>query len=489
MPSERQLAAAAPLEPTPDELRSWSQAAIDFVGRYHEGLRSRRIAPATTSAEIRAQLDRGLPEAGVGFATALREYEERVLPFARHNGHPRMFGYVQSPGVPVASLADLLASTLNANLTVWRSAPGPVEIERLAIEWVRQMIGAHPAADGLFVSGGSMANFSGLAAARHQKAPIDLVQEGAQALPRAMRLYVSPETHQSVVKAATLLGIGRDHVREVAVDDELRMRADALETLIEEDVRAGHQPFCVVGTAGTVGTGAIDPLDALADVAGWHGLWFHVDASYGGFAALAPAARGRLAALSRADSIALDPHKWLYLPVDCGCVLYRDPAAARAAFAHEAEYMRVMDSGPAESYAFWDYGPELSRRFRALKLWMMLRAVGLAPLRAAIENNLACAQALAAQIDESDDFERLAPVELSIVCFRHVPAEGRAEGELDTWNERLLVALQRDGSSYLSNASIRGRFALRACIMNHRTTPADMDRLLADLRRIAGGLA
>jgi len=482
-------------------LRRWGDASIDLMVRYHEGLRDRQVAPATTSRDIRAAFDRKLPEEGTGFAAALHEYEERLMPLARHNGHPRMFGYVQSPGVAVASLADLLASMVNANLTAWRSAPGPVEIERLAVEWIRQIVGAHAEADGLFVSGGSMANFSALAAARRIKAPIDMAREGAHALPRAMRLYVSPETHHSVVKAATVLGIGSDHVREVPVDGTLRMRVDALEAMIEEDRRSGHQPFCVAGTAGTVGTGAIDPLDAIADVAERHGLWFHVDASYGGFAALAPAVRARLSAFARADSIALDPHKWLYLPLDCGCVLYRDPAAAHATFAHDAEYMRVMDSAPAESFAFWDYGPELSRRFRALKVWMLLRAVGLAPLRAAVEKDLACAAALAEKVDASNDFERLAPVELSIVCFRHVPVEARraldvaapadrdvVERALDAWNERLLVALQRDGSSYMSNASVGGRLALRACIMNHRTTLADMDVLLADLRRVAGAL-
>jgi len=391
----------------PTELRQWGEAILDFVVRYHEGIRDRRLAPDTTSREIRAVFDRTLPEEGVGFAATLEDFEERLLPFARHNGHPRMFGYVQSPGVAIGSLADLLASTLNANITAWRSAPGPVEIERIAVEWIRDMIGADPSSDGLFVSGGSMANFSALAAARRMKAPIDLAREGAHALPRAMRLYVSPETHHSVAKAATMLGLGSDHVREVPVDGALRMRVDALEAMIEEDRRAGHQPFCVAGTAGTVGTGAIDPLDALADVAERHELWFHIDASYGGFAALAPAMRPKLAAFSRADSIALDPHKWLYLPLDCGCVLYRDPAMARAAFAHDAEYTRVMDSAPAESFVFWEYGPELSRRFRALKVWMFLRAVGLEPIRAAVEKDLACAAALAEKVDASDDFERL----------------------------------------------------------------------------------
>jgi glutamate/tyrosine decarboxylase-like PLP-dependent enzyme len=490
---------SAPLDPGTAELRSWSEATVDFVLRYHDGLRSRRLAPDTTSAEIRATFDRTLPEQGAGFAAVLRELEERLLPFTRHNGHPRMFGYVQSPGVAVASLADLLASTLNANLTAWRSAPGPVEIERLSIEWIRQMIGAAPTADGVFVSGGSMANLSALATARRVHAPIDLARMGAHALPRAMQLYVSPETHHSVAKAAALLGLGLDHVREVPVDDALRMRVDALEAMIEDDLRAGHQPFAIVGSAGTVNTGAIDPLDALADIAERRRLWLHVDASYGGFAALAPAVRPKFAAFARADSIALDPHKWLYLPLDCGCVLYKDPAAARATFAHDAEYTRVMHAAPAESFVFWEYGPELSRRFRALKVWMTLLAVGVAPVRAAIEKDLECARTLAARIDASDDFERLAPVELSIVCFRHVPAGMRtgvtppaagsdAARRLDAWNERLLVALQKDGSSYLSNAVVAGRFALRACIMNHRTSLADMDVLLADLRRLAGAL-
>ena len=501
MPSLRTPVPAAPLEPLPTELRRWGEAVLELVVRYHEGLRGRRLAPDTTSQQIRAVFDRELPEEGAGFAATLRDYEERLLPFARHNGHPRMFGYVQSPGIAVASLADLLASTLNGNLTAWRSSPGPVEIERIAIEWIRQMVGFDTAGDGLFVSGGSMANLSALAVARHMKSPIDLARQGAHALPRAMRLYVSPETHHSVAKAATLLGIGHDHVREVPVDAALRMRADALEAMIEDDRRAGFQPFCVVGTAGTVGTGAIDPLDALADAAERHGLWFHVDGSYGGFAALAPGVRVKLSAFARADSIALDPHKWLYLPIDCGCVLYRDPAAARATFAHDAEYTRVLDSAPAEAFVFWEYGPELSRRFRALKVWMTLRAVGVAPLRAAVENDLACAAALAERIDASDDFERLAEVELSIVCFRHLPAAARRglataspadragiERRLDAWNERLLVALQRDGSSYISNAAVRGRFALRACIMNHRTTLADMDVLLADLRRLGATL-
>jgi len=480
------------LDPTGDELRRWADAVVDFVARYRDGLRERRVAPHTTSAEIRAAFARALPENGAPFAEVLAEVEEKLLPFVRHNGHPRMFGYVQSPGLAAANLADLVASTLNANLTAWRSSPGGVEIEQLAIEWIREMLGVPRAGGGLFVSGGSLANLTALIVARRVKAPIDLARLGARALPRAMRLYVSAETHHSVAKAATILGVGSDHVRVVPVDDALRMRVDVLEAMIDEDARAGHQPFCVVGTAGTVSTGAIDPLGEIAAVARRHDLWFHVDASYGGFAALASAVRPKLAAFAEADSIALDPHKWLYLPLDCGCVLWRDAGQARATFAHDAEYTRILTHTPAESFAYWEYGPELSRRFRALKVWMALRVAGVAAFRAAVEKDLACAAHLAAAVEASGDFELLAPVELGIVCFRHVPKDlaSRADDRaLDEWNERLLVALQRDGSSYLSNASVAGRFALRACVMNHRTTLEDMARVLADLRRVAVTLA
>jgi glutamate/tyrosine decarboxylase-like PLP-dependent enzyme len=236
----------------------------------------------------------------------------------------------------------------------------------------------------------------------------------------------------------------------------------------------------------------------MTEVARRFDLWMHVDASYGGFAALAPSARNLFDGMSEADSVALDPHKWLYLPVDCGCVLYRDAETARATFAHEAEYTRVMEREADEAFAFWDYGPELSRRFRALKVWMMLKGVGVRALGEAIENDLACARHLAALVQASEDFEMLAPVELSIFCFRYVPRKiklalasaneaerARFNDELDALNERLLVELQQDGSSYLSNARLNGRFCLRGCVMNYRTTLRDMEMLVDDLRRVA----
>ncbi|PYK55120.1 MAG: pyridoxal-dependent decarboxylase [Verrucomicrobia bacterium] len=387
---------------------------------------------------------------------------------------------MQSPGTPLAAFADLLASTLNANLTVWRSAPAPVEMERLTIDWIRQILGFNAEAGGLFVSGGSMANFAAIAAARQTK----------DYSSGRLRIYASNETHFSVSKAAALLGIGRENVRYVAVDQRFKMQVDDLAAKITADLEAGYVPFCVVANAGTVNTGAIDPLTEIREVADRFQLWMHVDGSYGAFAVLAESARKLFGGMARADSIALDPHKWLYLPVDVGCVIYREPEIARAAFAHEAEYTRIIGQEADEAFAFWDYGPELSRRFRALKVWMLLKGVGLDSLGAAIESNLACARYLESMVQASDDFEMVAPVELSIFCFRHVSAQLRngSPAAIDAFNERLLIALQRDGSSYLSNATLGGRFALRGCVLNYRTTLRDMEILLDDLRRVGRSL-
>jgi aromatic-L-amino-acid/L-tryptophan decarboxylase len=469
------------LEPSANEIRDWGHSVVQFMIEYLGGLRDRPAYRHTSSREIRSGLDPVLPTKGTDFDSLLKVFRDTIVPFSRQNAHPRMFGYVQSPGTPIGAFADLLASTLNANLTIWRSAPAPVELERLTIDWIRQILGFNPEAGGLFVSGGSIANLAGLAAARQTKYhPLD-----------RLRIYASSATHFSISKAAALLGIGQHNVQYVAVDERLKMRVDDLVAKITADLEAGYVPLCVVGNAGTVDTGAVDPLPEIREVANRFQLWMHLDGSYGAFAILAQSARKLLVGMEQADSIALDPHKWLYLPVDVGCVIYRDPETARAAFAHEAEYTRMFGEEADEAFVCWDYGPELSRRFRALKVWMLLKGVGLDRLSDAIESNLACARYVESMVQTSDDFEMAAPVELSIFCFRHVPGglKNQPPKTIDAFNERLLVALQRDGSSYLSNTMINGRFALRGCVLNYRTTPRDMEILLEDVRRVAKSLS
>jgi aromatic-L-amino-acid decarboxylase len=497
----KNLPPAHSLDPSPEQIRSWANAAVELMAEYLGTIRNRRVYPATSSRQIREQLDSRLPKEPTNFDELLHTFRNTLIELSRHNSHPRMFGYVQAPGTAIAAIADLLASTLNANLTAWRSAPAAVEIERLTIDWIKQIIGFNRDAAGLFVSGGSMANMAALAVARRAKAPAQIQDKGAQFCAQALRVYASEETHHSVAKAAALLGIGRENVRLISVDKRYKINLDQLVAAIEEDRAAEHLPICVVANAGTVATGAFDPLPQIGEIARRFNLWLHVDGAYGGFAALAPSARPLFASIEEADSLALDPHKWLYLPVDCGCILYRDPEAARATFAHEAEYTRVIGQEADEAFAFWDYGPELSRRFRALKGWMLLKGVGLQALSEAIEKDLACARHFERLVRNSEDFEMLAPVELSIFCFRHLPAglkgalatagpseREKIEEQLDAHNERLLLALQRDGSSYLSNARLCGRFSLRGCVMNYRTTLRDMEILLDDLRRVGAQL-
>jgi aromatic-L-amino-acid/L-tryptophan decarboxylase len=467
--------------PGPD-FRVLAQAAAELVASYYESLRERPILEPTSSKALRDALREPLPQDGTSFDTLAATIQDVLVRYCRHNGHPRFFGYVASPGTGITAIGSMIEAALNANVTSWRSAPAPTELEHIVIDWIKEMIGYPTDAGGLLVSGGSMANFAGLAAARSFKAP-DVTREGMPVGGKRMKFYCSEEAHFSVQKAAAMLGVGEANVRAVPTDSRLRMDVSALDRAIAEDLAAGHLPACVVASLGTVAAGAVDPLPAIAAVAQRHGLWFHVDGAYGGFAALAPSARPLFDGIELADSVALDPHKWLYLPAGCGCVLYKDPAAARLAFAHGADYINVIGHERDEAFAFWDYGPELSRPFRALNLWLLVKYAGAARLSDAIESNMRCARKLEELVKASDDFEMLAPVQLSIFCFRYAPKT--FTGDFDKLNERILVELQRAGHSYVSNAKIRGNFALRGCVLNYRTTERDMETLLEDIRKAA----
>lgn len=471
------------LAPTTEEFRAMAAEAVDFLAAYYESLESRPVVIPTTSRQIRDRLDEPLPQAGADFSTLMDTVGDVISQYSRHNAHPRFFGYVSSPGTAVTALGNMLAAAMNINVTCWRSAPSGTDLEHLTIDWLKEMLGYPASAGGLLTSGGSMATFAALAAARSAHAPVDVVRDGVAAVNRPMCLYVSQEGHFSVAKAAGMLGLGETNVRSVKTDDRLRMDLDDLASLVVADLVAGRLPFCVVASAGTTATGSFDPLADLAAFCRRYNLWLHVDAAYGGFAALAPSARHLFAGIAEADSVTLDPHKWLHLPVGCGCVLYKDPAAARAAFSHGADYTRTIGLERDEAFAFWDYGPELTRPFRALDLWLLIKFAGAQRLGEAIEENIDCARHFEELVHASDDFEMLAPVELSVFCFRYTP-KGFA-GDLNALNERILVELQHGGGSYVSNATIGGKFALRGCVLNYRTTKADMAKVLEDVRAAA----
>jgi glutamate/tyrosine decarboxylase-like PLP-dependent enzyme len=437
------------------------QALADRVTRlaraYLEGLDRAPIQPSATGAELAAALGGAAPEEGRGEAVV--DLLTAVLAGSRaQNG--RFLGYVMGSGEPAGAAADLLASVLNQNLTAWRSSPAGVTIERAVVGWLAEAIGCGGHA-GSLTGGGSMANLMGLAMAREARAPAN--ERGA----RPGVVYASEQVHMSIGKAVALLGLGRENLRLVPTDERLRMRVDELERAIARDRAAGRTPLAVVATAGAVATGAVDPLSRLADVARREGLWLHVDGAYGALAAMvAPEA---FEGLARADSLSLDAHKWLYQAVDCGCLLFRDPAAARRAFAHTGDYTRSFTEDPVEGFAFFEESMELSRRFRALRLWTSIQYHGLAAFRRAIRRDLDHARDLAARVAREPALELLAPVELSAVCFRH-----RFPEASDARNLQLLSAVNRRGRVYLSNATVGGAFALRACFVNHRTTDEDV---------------
>lgn len=451
-----------PLEISSEEFRQLAGRASEIAAAYLEELPRRPAFPQTSGTETTRRFAGPLPEQGAG--AAVLDAVAAIFEHSRVNS-PRFFGYVFGSGEPVAAVGDLLASVLNQNVTAWRSAPAAVTLERSVVGWLAEAIGCK-GFSGSLCGGGSAANLMALAMAREAHAPAN--DTGTQ--PGV--LYASTEVHMSIPKAVALLGLGRNNLRLVEVDENLRLRSQALERAMEDDRRAGRKAIAVVATAGTVNTGAIDPLPEIAEIARRHGAWLHVDGAYGALAALAAPERFR--GLELADSVSLDAHKWLFQPVDCGCLLYRDPGAAQKAFAHSGEYARVLSEDPVEGFAFFEESMELSRRFRALKLWLSLRYHGLAAFRATIRMNLEQAQALARKLASRRELEVLAPVGLSAVCFRHRGAD-------DAGNAAILKRVIERGRVYLSNAQIRGRFSLRACIVNHRTTEADLDAVVEEV--------
>jgi len=497
-----------PREELEELARTFSRMAVEYLAR-EEAL---PVFPETSGARV-AELFRGrLPREGTGLEELARGCAE-VVRHSRQNGHPRMFGYIASPATPVGAFASLLAAALNSNVTSWRSAPGPTEVERTAVGWLAELIGFKRAGvnedcGGLLTSGGSMANMNALFVAHRAHARREAGAGGAPDVSRAglwgagapATVYTSDHTHLSFAKAADLLGLGREQVRVVPSDEGFRMDVRLLRERVEADERAGLRPFCVVANAGTVSTGAVDPLGEMARFARERSLWFHADGAYGALAACAPSKRALFEGLEEADSVSLDPHKWLYTPLGVGCLLFREPARARDAYAGtEASYIKAFEREEDEAFAFWDYGTELSRPFRALKVWAMLSYYGARRVAAAIEEDCSLAEYMSERVTASEDFELLAPATLGICCFRYAPAAARRELEaaadggareridarLDDLNARVMQRVQRGGEAYLSNADLRGRFALRASITNYRTTRRDIDLTLDAVRRAA----
>jgi aromatic-L-amino-acid/L-tryptophan decarboxylase len=468
---------------SPDEVRRLGRLAADAVAEHREKLSER---PVFGKIGADASLfDGPPPEEGRPFEDVLDFVREHVLPYPFGNSHPRFFGFINATADPVGSTADYLAAAMNPNC--WGGDHAAVHVENQVIRWLAALLGLPPGAEGILVSGGSMANFTALAAARRAMTPGNVREDGlsGEGRPRLV-VYASDQVHHCVDKAVDLLGMGTRNLRKIETDERFRVRMDLLERSIVEDRRAGLSPVIVVGTAGTVNTGAIDPLDALAELCRRESLWFHVDGAYGAMAVLSRELAPLFAGLERADSIAADPHKWLYVPYEAGATLVREPGRLAATFRKFPEYLASDPESPFPGPAwFAERGVELSRGFKALKVWMGIQVHGTRAYAKAIENDVALARFLSDEVDRRSDFERMADPVLSIANFRYRPAGAElSEGDLDRLNRRIINRLVGAGSFFLAPTILKGRTAMRACIVNFRTTKEDLTFLLDEAARV-----
>ena len=474
---------AAPLDLSADRFRASGHKLVDRIAAHLETLAQEPVTRGETPGQVRAALGRApLPAQGADPDRLLEETAELLFAHSLYNGHPRFFGYITSSAAPIGMLGDLLGAAVNPNCGGFSLSPMATEIERQTIRWIAEWIGYPADADGILVSGGNMANFVCFLAARRAKTPWDVRVEGASPAGRPhLRAYASSETHTWVQKACDLFGLGTDALRWIAVDDELRMDVAALEKAIREDRARGDHPFLVVGTAGSVSTGAVDPLFALAEICKREDLWLHADGAYGGLAAPIPGVPDDLRGLAVVDSIAVDPHKWFYAPLEAGCALVRKPGTLVDAFSYRPPYYHFEHDDEEPAVNFYERGPQNSRGFRALKVWLGLRQAGREGYMRSIAEDIRLARRL---YDNAAAEPRLQAFThgLSIATFRYVP-EGvqpgspQAEEYLNRLNEELLTRIQQSGRAYPSNAVIRGAYALRACIVNFRTAEADVDAL------------
>jgi aromatic-L-amino-acid decarboxylase len=473
-------------------MRSWSREEIqrigyrvvDLIAGHLSSLPDRPAFRPVPPEHARALVSAPVPRDPVSPDDILERFTEAIEPYPFGNGHPRFWGWVNSPPAVMGVFAEALAAAMNPSCAGGNHAA--IYIEHQVIAWFRALLGLPATSAGLLVSGGSMATMTALAVARHTKSGVDVRLNGLRDAPSPFAFYLSTEAHSCARKAIELLGFGSGSVRTIATDADFRMKVGELETAIADDLARGVRPIAVIATGGSTNTGAIDDLSAIAGVCRRHDVWLHVDAAYGGPAILTTEYAGPLHAIAQADSVALDPHKWLFVPVEAGMVLVRDADAMRSTFSLVPPYIRQSGSA-GDVYGlpwFSEYGFQQTRGFRALKVWMTLQQFGLNGFREAIEQNLALAEYLASRVRDARDLELMAPPSLSIVCFRFVDPSLAGDEAIAALNRTLLERLQLGGEAFLTSTELRGRYVLRACFVNYRSRREDVDRMLAAVRAI-----
>jgi len=465
----------------PEEFRRAAHRVADQVADYLADLERYRVLPDVRPGEIRAQLPSQAPAAGEPMEAILEDYARLIEPNITHWQHPGFLAYFASVASAPGILGEWLAAGLNSNVMLWRNAPASTELEEAMVGWLRALLGLPPAFDGMFTDTASISSLLSIVAARHAVPGLRITERGMEGV--RLRLYGSAEMHSSIDKGAIVAGLGRAGIRRIPVDEAYCMRADLLAEAIVEDRRAGWLPFCAVATLGTTSSTSVDPVAAIADVCAREGLWLHADAAYGGAAALLPEMRPLFAGWERADSIVVNPHKWMWTPFDASLLLFRRPEVYREAFSLVPEYLRTADVGAAHNYN--EYGVQLGRRFRALKVWFLLRWFGADGMQARIAEHLRLARAFAARVDADPSWERMAPVPLATVCLRYRDAP---DDRLDALNEAILARVNASGRIFLSHTRLRDRFTLRVSIGNPRTTEAHLDLCWRLLQEAAKGI-
>ena len=462
------------------EVRTLSHQIVDDAVGYLRDVRDRPVW-RDIPAEVKTFFTVPLPRLPAPLSEIYREVAEKVMTYPMGNVHPRFWAWYMGSSNFTGALGDFLAAIQGSNLGGGNHAAA--YMDQQVVSWCKEMIGLPASASGTLVSGGSMANIIGLTVARNVKAGVDVRELGVAAIERPLRFYGSDQLHSCHRKAVEALGLGNRALRRISTDADLRIDIVALRKAIAEDRAAGFQPACVIGTAGTVNTGAIDDLQALARLAAEEDLWFHVDGCIGALIAIAPENAFRVAGIERADSVALDPHKWLHTPFEAGCALIRDASAHRSTFAVTPEYLEMTSRGVASANWLHDYSLQTSRGFRALKIWMALKEHGIEKFGRLIDQNIAQAHYLSALIETEPRLELVAPTNINIVCYRYRP-DGTAEDGLKAINTELMLRLQEEGTATISDTTVRGEHCLRAAINNHRTRRADLELLIRETIRL-----
>jgi aromatic-L-amino-acid decarboxylase len=464
-----------------EELRQLGHRMVDDMMNY---LQTAGERPAWTAPpkEVLSQLQAPVPQEPQTAGSVYADFREQILPYNKNNIHPRFWSWVEGGGTPFGMLADMLASGMNANLAIGNHAP--MYVERQVLDWSKELFGFPKTAGGILTSGASIANITALVVARNQFYNAGIKQKGLHAVPGQLIVYGSSETHNCVLKGVEVTGIGSEHFRKVPVDEHYRIRTDLLRQMITEDRQAGLFPFCIVGNAGTVNTGAVDELETLAAIAKSERCWYHIDGAFGAIPKLLPEFGESLKGIELADSLSFDFHKWLYMNYEVGCVLIRDGVAHRAAFSSPVNYLAAHERGlSAGPDPFSNYGMELSRGFKALKVWMLLKENGVQKYIRLIRQNLEQAKYLESVVGKNKELELLAGVSLNIVCYRYNPGNMNDQ-QLNALNKEILMQLHEKGIATPSYTLLNGRYAIRVAITNHRSKTADFDALVEATLRI-----